>query len=72
MLVGGGYLRRDANVGNGNEGGGQETATRARAMVRATIMTMTWTMATAIRLAADKRGIGQVGKGNGKGDEGGR
>ena len=42
------------------------TATRAMAKVMAT----TWVMVTVTRLAGDKEGKGEGGKGDGNGDEG--
>ncbi len=71
LVVGGGCLTRDANEGDGNEGGGQATATRVMAMATATATAMTWGMATAMRLVGDKEGKGEGGKDNGEGDEGG-
>ncbi len=50
-------------------GDGQATATRAMAM--ATDMATTWVMVTATRLAGNKEGKGDSGKGDGNGDEGG-
>jgi hypothetical protein len=46
-----------------------DKATRAMAMVTATVRT--WLMATVTRLAGDKEGKGEGGKGDGNGDEGG-
>ncbi len=48
---------------DGDEGGGQLTATRAMATVKA----MTWVMAAATRLASGKGGKGKGGKGDGNG-----
>ena len=56
-----------AGKSDGNKGGRQLTATRAMAMVMAT----TWVMATVTRLAGDKEGKGEGGKGDDDGDEGG-
>ncbi len=56
--------------GNRNKDGRQVTAMRAMA----TAMAATWAMVTATRVADDKRGIGEGGKGskgNGNNDEGG-
>jgi hypothetical protein len=51
---------------DGDKGGGQATVTRAMA----TVMPMTWVMATAMRLVGDKEGKGEVGDGIGDGNEG--
>ncbi len=66
MAVGRGCLTKDANNGDGDEGGGQATAMRAMATVMvmamavAMAMAMTWAMEMAIRLAGDKVGKGRV------------
>jgi hypothetical protein len=52
---------------DGNKGGRRLTATRAMAAVTAT----TWVMATMTRLAGNKEGKGEGGKGDGDSDEGG-
>ncbi len=57
----------DSNKGNGDEGGGQVTATREMA----TALVTTWAMVMAMRLAGDKEGKGMRGKGNGDGNKGG-
>ncbi len=54
---------------DGNEGGRRLTATRAMATVTATATT--WVMAMVTRLAGDKEGKGEGGKGDDGGDEGG-
>ncbi len=66
--VGGGEgcLRRNANKGNGKEGGRQ--AMVMRAMATATTMAATWVMAMALRLVGDKEGKGKGGIGNGNGN----
>ena len=53
---------------NGDKCGRQLTATMAMAMVTATM----WVMAMVTRLAGNKEGKGEGGKGVGDGDEGGR
>ena len=52
---------------DGNEDGRQLTATKALAMVMATM----WLMVTVTRLAGEEEGKGEGGKGDGGGDEGG-
>ncbi len=52
---------------DGNEGGRRLTATRAMVTVTVT----TWLMAMVTRLAGNKEGKGEGGKGDGNGDEGG-
>ncbi len=68
---GGGCLTRDANKGDGNEDGGQATATRAMATATAMATAMTWVMVIVMRLVGDKEGKGKGCKGNVEGDEGG-
>ena len=72
LVVGKGFIRRDADKGNDDEGDRRATATRAMAMAMATAMAtaMSWVMATGMRLVGDKEGKSEGGKGNGKGDEG--
>ena len=53
---------------NGNKGGRRLTATRAMAMVTATM----WLMAMMTRLTGNEEGNGEGGKGDGNGDEGGK
>jgi hypothetical protein len=52
---------------DGDEGGRRLTAIRAMA----TVMVMMWVTAMVTRLAGDKEGKGEGGKGDGNGDEGG-
>ncbi len=69
VLVVGGVFKKRHKKGDGNEGGGQATATRAMAMTTATVMT--WTIAKAMRLVGDEEGKGEGSKGNGDSNEGG-
>jgi hypothetical protein len=71
LAVGGGCLTRDANKGDGNEGGGQATVTRAIVTATATATAMAWVIVMARRLAGDKEGKGKGDKSNGEGDDGG-
>ncbi len=55
----------DNNEGNGDEGGGRASATRA--MVMATVTAPRWAIVTTMRLSGDEKGKGKGGKGNGDG-----